>query len=141
MNAQATAGVQEDSGESDLWLRPVQAAEVLGVDRVTLARWAKKGKLPSRRTKGGHRRYREPDVRALKGTRNQHHGPGPAMKGAAEYVRSHPGCSKADVRHATGHQHEAIERAIQAGMITAVRSSLSPRRYRLYPPQSEGTEW
>lgn len=123
-----------------LWLRPVQAAAVLGVSRQTLTRWANNGKLPSRRTKGNHRRYRESDVRALKGTRYQHQ-PSPAMKAAAEYVRAHPGCPKADVRHGTGHQHETVERAIAAGMITAWRSSLSPLRYQLYPPLPEGDEW
>ena len=35
------------------------------VDPKTVTRWAKAGKLTSIRTLGGHRRYREPEVRAL----------------------------------------------------------------------------
>ena len=37
-----------------------QASELIGVDRVTLRRWEKAGKIKSTRTEGGHRRY---DVR------------------------------------------------------------------------------
>lgn len=47
------------------WLRPSEAAELFGVHRVTLARWAKAGKLGVQPTAGGHRRYREDDARAL----------------------------------------------------------------------------
>jgi excisionase family DNA binding protein len=35
------------------------------VDPKTVTRWAKAGKLTSIRTPGGHRRYRETEVRAL----------------------------------------------------------------------------
>jgi len=35
------------------------------VDPKTVTRWAKAGKLSSIRTLGGHRRYRESEVRAL----------------------------------------------------------------------------
>jgi excisionase family DNA binding protein len=35
------------------------------VDPKTVTRWAKAGKLTSIRTLGGHRRYREAEVRAL----------------------------------------------------------------------------
>ena len=37
------------------------------VDPKTVTRWAKAGKLTSIRTLGGHRRYRESEVRALLG--------------------------------------------------------------------------
>ncbi|MCL6550615.1 MAG: BldC family transcriptional regulator [Acidothermus cellulolyticus] len=37
------------------------------VDPKTVTRWAKAGKLTSIRTLGGHRRYRETEVRALLG--------------------------------------------------------------------------
>ena len=37
------------------------------VDPKTVTRWAKAGKLTSIRTLGGHRRYREAEVRALLG--------------------------------------------------------------------------
>lgn len=47
-------------------LTPGQAAAILGVDPKTVTRWAKAGKLPSTRTLGNHRRYREEDVYALR---------------------------------------------------------------------------
>jgi excisionase family DNA binding protein len=37
------------------------------VDPKTVTRWAKAGKLSSIRTLGGHRRYRESEVRGLLG--------------------------------------------------------------------------
>jgi excisionase family DNA binding protein len=40
-------------------------AALLGVSPKTVARWAKEGKLPFRRTLGGHRRYPEPAIREL----------------------------------------------------------------------------
>jgi excisionase family DNA binding protein len=51
------------------WLRAAEAAARLHVSPKTIARWAKDGRLPYRRTLGGHRRY-DPDhidqlVRAL----------------------------------------------------------------------------
>ncbi|MDR8415059.1 helix-turn-helix domain-containing protein [Nonomuraea sp. 3-1Str] len=36
-----------------------------GVTVHTVARWARDGKLTAERTLGGHRRYRESEVRAL----------------------------------------------------------------------------
>lgn len=38
-------------------LTPSEAAEALGVDTKTLARWAKDGRIPHTWTLGGHRRY------------------------------------------------------------------------------------
>jgi excisionase family DNA binding protein len=38
---------------------------MFGVDRRTVLNWARKGRLSSQRTAGGHRRYRESDVRSL----------------------------------------------------------------------------
>jgi excisionase family DNA binding protein len=46
-------------------LTPRQAAELLGVNTNTLARWVRAGMLPAVTTPGGHRRYRRADVRAL----------------------------------------------------------------------------
>jgi excisionase family DNA binding protein len=43
-------------------LTPRQAAELLGVNTNTLARWARDGQLPAVTTPGGHRRYRRADV-------------------------------------------------------------------------------
>lgn len=49
----------------DRLLPPGQVAKLLGVDPKTLVRWANAGKIPSMRTLGGHRRYRESVVKAI----------------------------------------------------------------------------
>jgi excisionase family DNA binding protein len=49
----------------DKLLHPGEVARKLGVDPKTLSRWAKAGKIPSIRTLGGHRRYRESVVNAI----------------------------------------------------------------------------
>ncbi len=46
-------------------LTPSEVAALFRVDPKTVTRWAKAGKLTSIRTLGGHRRYREAEVRAL----------------------------------------------------------------------------
>jgi len=46
-------------------LTPSEVAALFRVDPKTVTRWAKAGKLSSIRTLGGHRRYRETEVRAL----------------------------------------------------------------------------
>ncbi len=46
-------------------LTPAEVAALFRVDPKTVTRWAKAGKLMSIRTLGGHRRYREAEVRAL----------------------------------------------------------------------------
>lgn len=46
-------------------LLPVEVASVFGVDKRTIARWARAGKLAGRRTTGGHLRFDPADVRAL----------------------------------------------------------------------------
>jgi excisionase family DNA binding protein len=46
-------------------LTPAEVATMFRVDPKTVTRWAKAGKLTSIRTLGGHRRYRESEVRAL----------------------------------------------------------------------------
>lgn len=46
-------------------LTPAEVAALFRVDPKTVTRWAKSGKLSSIRTLGGHRRYRESEVRAL----------------------------------------------------------------------------
>jgi excisionase family DNA binding protein len=48
-------------------LTPAEVATMFRVDPKTVTRWAKAGKLTSIRTLGGHRRYRETEVRALLG--------------------------------------------------------------------------
>jgi len=46
-------------------LTPAEVASLFRVDPKTVTRWAKAGKLTSIKTLGGHRRYRESEVRAL----------------------------------------------------------------------------
>ena len=46
-------------------LTPHQVAELFRVDPKTVARWASSGWIGSIRTPGGHRRFRESEVRAL----------------------------------------------------------------------------
>jgi excisionase family DNA binding protein len=46
-------------------LTPADVAALFRVDPKTVTRWAKAGKLSSIRTLGGHRRYRETEVRQL----------------------------------------------------------------------------
>lgn len=53
--------------ESEALLTPSEVAELFRVDPKTVTRWAKAGKLSSIRTLGGHRRFRESEVRELIG--------------------------------------------------------------------------
>lgn len=46
-------------------LTPSEVAAIFRVDPKTVTRWAKVGKLSSIRTLGGHRRFREEEVREL----------------------------------------------------------------------------
>ena len=52
------------SGQEKL-LTPAEVAALFRVDPKTVTRWAKAGKLTSIRTLGGHRRYKESEVKAL----------------------------------------------------------------------------
>ncbi len=47
------------------WVSLRQASEMLGVHPATVRNWADKGDLPSRRTPGGHRRFRKQDLLRL----------------------------------------------------------------------------
>lgn len=50
---------------SDRLLTPAEVASLFRVDPKTVTRWAAAGKIGSIRTPGGHRRFREVEVRAL----------------------------------------------------------------------------
>ena len=52
------------NGQENL-LTPSEVAALFRVDPKTVIRWAKAGKLTSIRTLGGHRRYKESEVKAL----------------------------------------------------------------------------
>lgn len=51
--------------EQEVLLTPSEVAALFRVDPKTVTRWAKSGKISSIRTLGGHRRYRESEVREL----------------------------------------------------------------------------
>jgi DNA binding domain, excisionase family len=53
------------SVDVDGLLTPAEVAALFRVDPKTVTRWAKAGKLTSLRTLGGHRRYRESEIRKL----------------------------------------------------------------------------
>ncbi|MGI8613453.1 MAG: BldC family transcriptional regulator [Nocardioidaceae bacterium] len=53
--------------DSEALLTPAEVAAMFRVDPKTVTRWAKAGKLSSIRTLGGHRRYRESEVKQLLG--------------------------------------------------------------------------
>ena len=46
-------------------LTPQQVAAMFRVDPKTVTRWAASGRIGSIRTPGGHRRFRESEIRAL----------------------------------------------------------------------------
>ena len=49
----------------DRLLTPGEVAALFRVDPKTVTRWAAAGRISSIRTPGGHRRFRESEVRAL----------------------------------------------------------------------------
>jgi len=51
--------------ENERLLTPAEVAALLLVDPRTVTRWANKGRISSIRTPGGHRRFREAEIRAL----------------------------------------------------------------------------
>jgi excisionase family DNA binding protein len=53
------------NSDQEVLLTPAEVASLFRVDPKTVTRWAKSGKLTSIRTLGGHRRYKESEVRAL----------------------------------------------------------------------------
>ena len=57
--------MSHEPGAEELVLTPAEIPAMFRVDPKTVTRWAKAGKLTSIRTLGGHRRYRESEVRAL----------------------------------------------------------------------------
>jgi excisionase family DNA binding protein len=53
------------TSEQEVLLTPAEVASIFRVDPKTVTRWAKAGKLTSIRTLGGHRRYKDSEVKAL----------------------------------------------------------------------------
>lgn len=52
-------------GNNERLLTPGEVAALFRVDPKTVTRWAASGRITSIRTPGGHRRFRETEVRAL----------------------------------------------------------------------------
>ena len=57
--------MKPNENNSEKLLTPSEVAAMFRVDPKTVTRWAKAGKLSSIRTLGGHRRYRESEIRDL----------------------------------------------------------------------------
>lgn len=66
-------------------LTPGEVAEMFRVDPKTVTRWASAGRIGSIRTPGGHRRFKEAEVKALlaKLTVEAHDGPAAGNAGTA----------------------------------------------------------
>ncbi len=52
------------SAPGEEWLSLREAAELLGMHPATVRLWADRNEIPSRRTSGGHRRFRRADIEA-----------------------------------------------------------------------------
>ena len=57
--------VPMSSSNQEKLLTPAEVASLFRVDPKTVTRWAKAGKLTSIKTLGGHRRYKESEVKSL----------------------------------------------------------------------------
>ncbi|MCJ7827457.1 MAG: BldC family transcriptional regulator [Demequinaceae bacterium] len=57
--------MKQEPEELEKLLTPSEVAAIFRVDPKTVTRWAKIGKLSSIRTLGGHRRFREEEVKML----------------------------------------------------------------------------
>jgi len=64
LSASRSAALSGASAQENL-LTPAEVATLFRVDPKTVTRWAKAGKLTSIRTLGGHRRYKESEVKDL----------------------------------------------------------------------------
>ena len=64
LSASRSAALSGSSAQENL-LTPAEVATLFRVDPKTVTRWAKAGKLTSIRTLGGHRRYKESEVKEL----------------------------------------------------------------------------
>ena len=63
-----------EAEDDDIYLRSSEVAYLLHVSPKTVSRWAKEGKLPYRRTLGGHRRFPADGIRALAGALSRESG-------------------------------------------------------------------
>lgn len=56
------------AAEEDSWLTRTDVAHLFQVSPSTVTRWAREGRIPAKRTPGGHYRYPAPEMRRLAGT-------------------------------------------------------------------------
>lgn len=68
MTQTAPTTTAEQAGHTERLLTPGEVAGMFRVDPKTVTRWASAGRLGSIRTPGGHRRFRESEVRGLLAT-------------------------------------------------------------------------
>jgi excisionase family DNA binding protein len=54
--------IPSDKNMTDKWLSLSDAAQVLGVHPSTVRLWSDKGILPTHKTQGGHRRYKQDEI-------------------------------------------------------------------------------
>ena len=57
----------QQTTRSERLMRPAEVAVLFGVNPKTITRWARIGKLPSIRTRGGHRRFASEDIYRILG--------------------------------------------------------------------------
>lgn len=58
-------------GRDENLLTPAEVAAMFRVNPKTVTRWARAGKITAVRTLGGHRRFRESEIRSLAATQGQ----------------------------------------------------------------------
>ena len=78
---------------TDEWLSLSDAAKVLGVHPSTVRFWSDKGVLPTHKTQGGHRRYKQAEI-SLWAQSNHKSG---ADRTGAHDAGSHKDCPHADL--------------------------------------------
>lgn len=78
VTTQTTPQQSAQSGQEQL-LTPGEVAAMFRVDPKTVTRWATAGRIGSIRTPGGHRRFRESEVRTLLAELTNDAGPGQAL--------------------------------------------------------------
>jgi excisionase family DNA binding protein len=75
------AVITGDRDPSERYLLTAEVAPILHVNKKTVSRWAKEGRLPFVRTLGGHRRYPEKRIRAIADGLRQEATEGPLVGG------------------------------------------------------------
>ena len=73
----------ENAPGTERLLTPGEVAEMFRVDPKTVTRWASGGRIGSIRTPGGHRRFKEAEVKALLAKLTVEASDGPALNGSA----------------------------------------------------------